>query len=124
MNGWLLDTNVVSELRKAHPDRRVKAWSDAQAPNATFMIEKQESLRNRNLETHGVDCTSGKLLIRIRGNSKQKKSSSSLTGEGTDGVAYIVLPLAHWITSAISDAISAIVCVAVLRASLSASDGL
>lgn len=37
MNGWLLDTNVVSELRKAHPDRRVKAWSDAQAPSALFL---------------------------------------------------------------------------------------
>ena len=37
MNGWLLDTNVVSELRQAHPDRRVKALSDAQAPSALFL---------------------------------------------------------------------------------------
>ena len=37
MNGWLLDTNVVSELRKAHPDGRVKAWSDTQAPSALFL---------------------------------------------------------------------------------------
>ena len=33
MSGWLLDTSVVSELRKANPDPQVKAWSDAQAPS-------------------------------------------------------------------------------------------
>ena len=32
MNGWLLDTNVVSELRRRRPDRGVKAWADAQDP--------------------------------------------------------------------------------------------
>lgn len=37
MNGWLLDTNVVSDLRKARPDRRVKAWSDAQAADSFFL---------------------------------------------------------------------------------------
>ena len=37
MNGWLLDTNVVSELRKARPNRRVKAWSDAQAADSFFL---------------------------------------------------------------------------------------
>ena len=37
MNGWLLATNVVSEPRKAHPDRRVKAWSAAQTPSAPFL---------------------------------------------------------------------------------------
>ena len=37
MNGWLLDTNVVSELRKTRPAARVKAWSDAQAPNSLFL---------------------------------------------------------------------------------------
>ncbi len=37
MNGWLLDSNVVSELRKVRPDRRVKAWSDAQAPDSFFL---------------------------------------------------------------------------------------
>ena len=36
MNGWLLDTNVVSELRKKRPDRRVKAWSDVQAADSLF----------------------------------------------------------------------------------------
>ena len=37
MNGWLLDTNVVSELRKHRPNRRVKEWSDAQAADAFFL---------------------------------------------------------------------------------------
>ena len=34
LNGWLLDTNVVSELRKAHPDRRVND-SDVHQNGAT-----------------------------------------------------------------------------------------
>ena len=37
MSGWLLDTNVVSELRNARPDHRVKAWSDAQALDRLFL---------------------------------------------------------------------------------------
>ena len=37
MSGWLLDTNVVSELRKSRPDRRVKAWSNAQASDRLFL---------------------------------------------------------------------------------------
>ena len=37
VNGWLLDTNVVSELRKTRPNRRVKAWSDAQSADSFFL---------------------------------------------------------------------------------------
>ena len=37
MNGWLLDTNVVSELRKTRLNRRVKAWSDAQVADSFFL---------------------------------------------------------------------------------------
>ncbi|MCY4662660.1 MAG: PIN domain-containing protein, partial [Acidobacteria bacterium] len=37
MSGWLLDTNVVSELRKTRPDHRVKAWSDAQVSDRLFL---------------------------------------------------------------------------------------
>lgn len=29
MNGFLLDTNVISELVKAHPERRVAKWIEA-----------------------------------------------------------------------------------------------
>ncbi len=37
MTGWLLDTNVISELRKKRPDSPVKAWSDAQAADRLFL---------------------------------------------------------------------------------------
>ena len=37
MNGWLLDTNVISELRKPHCNAQVKAWSDTQNPNALYL---------------------------------------------------------------------------------------
>ena len=37
MTGWLLDTNVVSELRKQRPARHVKGWSDAQAAASLFL---------------------------------------------------------------------------------------
>ena len=37
MNGWLLDTNVVSELRKPRCDARVRAWADGQQPEAMFL---------------------------------------------------------------------------------------
>ena len=37
MKGWLLDTNVVSELRKRQCHPNVKTWADAQAPNTLFL---------------------------------------------------------------------------------------
>ena len=37
MNGYLVDTNVVSELRKVKPNPNVKAWSDAQAPHQLYL---------------------------------------------------------------------------------------
>jgi len=59
VNGWLLDTNVVSELRKKRPDSRVKAWSDVQAADSLFLssvtlaeirygIERQQDPKFRN----------------------------------------------------------------------------
>lgn len=59
MTGWLLDTNVVSELRKTRPDNHVKAWSEAQAADSLFLssvtlaeirygIERQPDLKFRN----------------------------------------------------------------------------
>jgi predicted nucleic acid-binding protein len=32
VSGWLLDTNVISELRKPHCHEAVRTWSEAQAP--------------------------------------------------------------------------------------------
>ena len=37
MSRYLLDTNVVSELRKAHPDPNVKAWADGQPPHRLYL---------------------------------------------------------------------------------------
>jgi toxin FitB len=37
MRGWLLDTNVVSELRKPRCDPRVRQWADARPPMALFL---------------------------------------------------------------------------------------
>lgn len=37
MTDWLLDTNVLSELRKPRCDRHVKAWVDAQPPPSLFI---------------------------------------------------------------------------------------
>lgn len=34
---YLLDTNVVSELRKPHADRNVKAWAQAVPPPSLFL---------------------------------------------------------------------------------------
>ena len=37
MNGWLLDTNVLSELRKPHCTKAVRAWVEAQPPHTLFI---------------------------------------------------------------------------------------
>ena len=37
MRGWLLVTNVISELRKPNCDARVKAWADDQEPSTLFL---------------------------------------------------------------------------------------
>lgn len=37
MTGWLLDTVVVSELRKPRCDPRVRRWSDGQPPDSLFL---------------------------------------------------------------------------------------
>lgn len=37
MKGWLLDTNVISELRKQNCHPAVKAWSDRQPPQSFYL---------------------------------------------------------------------------------------
>lgn len=37
MKGWLLDTNVISELRKHNCNDAVRTWSDAQPPATLFL---------------------------------------------------------------------------------------
>lgn len=35
--GWLLDTNVVSELRKPNCNATVRAWSEQHPPQSFFL---------------------------------------------------------------------------------------
>jgi toxin FitB len=37
MNGWLLDTNIVSELRKPNCHPLVKQWSERQLPQSFYV---------------------------------------------------------------------------------------
>lgn len=37
MKGWLLDTNVISELRKPDCNIRVRDWSERQNPSSLFL---------------------------------------------------------------------------------------
>jgi len=51
MNGWLLDTNVVSEVAAARPDRRVERWINSQPEHTLFLsilsiAEYQKGIHN------------------------------------------------------------------------------
>lgn len=37
MKGWLLDTNVISELRKPNCNLNVKQWADSQLPQSFYL---------------------------------------------------------------------------------------
>ena len=37
MKGWLLDTNIISELRKTNCHPAVKAWSEQQPPQSFYL---------------------------------------------------------------------------------------
>lgn len=37
MSRWLLDTNVIAELRRPDCNQAVKAWANAQSPQALFL---------------------------------------------------------------------------------------
>jgi toxin FitB len=37
MKGWLLDTNIISELRKPNCHPLVKQWSDSQLPQSFYL---------------------------------------------------------------------------------------
>ena len=78
MRGWLLDTNVISELRKPSCSRAVQAWSDNQPSTSLFLstvtlaeirfgIERQEDGDFRKTLTGWLDSAlrpwfSGRIL--------------------------------------------------------------
>jgi toxin FitB len=37
MKGWLLDTNIISELRKPKCHPNVKQWADSQLPQSFYL---------------------------------------------------------------------------------------
>lgn len=37
MSGWLLDTNIISELRKPQCNPNVKQWADSQQPQSFYL---------------------------------------------------------------------------------------
>jgi toxin FitB len=37
VSGWLIDTNVISELRRPHCNPSVKAWADANPPSSFYL---------------------------------------------------------------------------------------
>lgn len=39
MRGWLLDTNVVSELRRDRPNPKVRSWSEARSADSLFLSD-------------------------------------------------------------------------------------
>jgi toxin FitB len=68
MKGWLLDTNIVSELRKPTCHPLVKQWADSQPPQSFYLstvtvaeirfgIEKTKDLAFRQELTQWLDET-------------------------------------------------------------------
>ncbi len=68
MKGWLLDTNIVSELRKPNCHPAVKQWSDSQPPQSFYLstvtlaeirfgIERVNDINFRQELTQWLDTT-------------------------------------------------------------------
>ena len=55
MTGWMLDTNVISELRKPSCDPCVKAWSDAQPVNSLYLSTVTLAEIRYGIERHSDD---------------------------------------------------------------------
>jgi hypothetical protein len=68
MNGWLLDTNIISELRKPNCHPAVKQWADSQPPQSFYLstvtlaeirfgIEQTNDIIFRQELTQWIDTT-------------------------------------------------------------------
>jgi hypothetical protein len=58
---WLLDTNVISELRKARCHEAVKTWSEAQAPELLYLSRITIAEIRFGIEQHARESFRGKL---------------------------------------------------------------
>jgi toxin FitB len=59
VKGWLLDTNVISELRKPNCHPSVKHWADSQAPQS-FYLSTVTLAEIR----FGIECLQGKETLK------------------------------------------------------------
>ena len=55
MSGWLLDTNVISELRKPSCDRCVQVWSDTQPATSLYLSTVTLAEIRFGIERHSDD---------------------------------------------------------------------
>ena len=56
MKGWLLDTNVISELRKPSCDRCVQAWSETQPATSLYLSTVTLAEIRYGIERHSDDA--------------------------------------------------------------------
>ena len=67
MNGWLLDTNVISELRKPSCDRCVQAWSDTQPATSLYLSTVTLAEIRFGIERHSDDAFRTTLIAWLDG---------------------------------------------------------
>ena len=61
MRRWLLDTNVISELRRTRCDAAVRAWSEAQAPELLYLSRITIAEIRFGIERHARESFRAKL---------------------------------------------------------------
>lgn len=61
--GWLLDRNVVSELRKDRPDPNVRLWSEARSADSLFLSEVTIAEIRYGIQRCGQDALRDELEI-------------------------------------------------------------
>jgi predicted nucleic acid-binding protein len=64
---WLLDTNVVSELRKTRCDEAVKTWSEAQPAELLYLSRITIAEIRFRIEQHARESFRDKLETSIPG---------------------------------------------------------
>jgi len=67
VRGWLLDTNVVSELRKPRPDSRVVNFISAQPGETLFVTDVTLAHHAAISHHHGIGLNRSRFLPRALG---------------------------------------------------------
>jgi toxin FitB len=63
MRRWLVDTNVISELRKPRCSEAVKSWSEAQAPELLYLSRITVAEIRFGIEQHASERFRERLQI-------------------------------------------------------------